>query len=43
MFNKLNSDLNTKDNFIYELSTREVNGSPGAVGRGNDDGVPYGE
>jgi hypothetical protein len=43
MFNNLNSDLNTKDKFNYELQACGVDGSPGVMGRGNDDGVVYGE
>jgi hypothetical protein len=43
MFNNLDSDLNAKDKFTYELSSREVDGWPGVVGRGNNNGVPYGE
>jgi hypothetical protein len=43
MFNNLNSDLNKKDKFTYELSGHGVDGSPNAVGRGNSGGVPFGE
>jgi hypothetical protein len=43
LFNNLNSELNKKVNFTYELSGREVDGSLGAVGQGNGGGIPYGE
>jgi hypothetical protein len=42
MFNNLDSDLNAKYKFTYKLSARGVDRSPDVVGRGNDDGVPYG-
>jgi hypothetical protein len=32
MFNNLNSNLNTKENFTCELSARGIDGSPGVVG-----------
>jgi hypothetical protein len=41
MFNNLNADLNIKDNFTGELSTRGVDGSLGVVGGGNSSGIPY--
>jgi hypothetical protein len=43
MFNNLNPELNKKDKFTYELSAHGVDGSPGAVGRGNGGGILYGE
>jgi hypothetical protein len=42
MFNKLDSDLNAKDKFTCEVSTRGVDESSGVVGQGNSGGRPYG-
>jgi hypothetical protein len=42
MFNNLDSDLNAKYKFTYELSTCGVDGSPSVVGQGNGNGGPYG-
>jgi hypothetical protein len=39
--NNLNSDLNKKDKFTYELLGRDNDGSPGTVGQGNGGGVSY--
>jgi hypothetical protein len=41
MFNNLDSDLNAKYKFTYELLTRGFDGPPGVVGRGKDDCGPY--
>jgi hypothetical protein len=43
MFNNLSFELNKKDKFTCELSEHGVDGSPSAVGQGNDGGVLYGE
>jgi hypothetical protein len=43
MFNNLNSNVNTKDKFTYELSGHGVDESLGAVGQGNNGDVLYGE
>jgi hypothetical protein len=42
MSNNLDSDLNAKDKFIYELSTHGVDGSSSVVGRENGGGILYG-
>jgi hypothetical protein len=41
MFNNLDYDLNAKYSFTCKLSMCGVDGSPGVVGQGNDDGEPY--